>query len=79
MPAGGYRRRVDVYRATDPQEREWRIEITATAFRATVFAASGRGTMGTGIRLAGVDALAGWLVEHGLSEADLRPATFPHH
>lgn len=66
---------MDVYRAIDPQGREWRIEITASAheFRATVFVASGRVTMGTGIRLAGVDALGRWLVGRGLAADDLQP------
>lgn len=66
---------MEVYRAVDPQGRTWRVEITRTGgdFRATVFFSLGRTTQGSGQRLAGVDALGRWLVEHGMSEADLQP------
>lgn len=63
-----------MYRAHDPEGHEWRIEIDDPPnVRVRVFVARGRLTSGTGIRLDGIGALATWLVEHSMTEADLQP------
>lgn len=63
-----------VYRAHDPDGHQWRIEIDDPPdVRARIFAAAGNVVTGSGLRLDGIGALAAWLVEHGMTEADLRP------
>lgn len=66
---------MQVYRATDPSGQMWRIEITDPPdVRVKVLVAFEDGTVsGSGERLNGIGQLAGWLVEHGMTEADLTP------
>jgi hypothetical protein len=72
--AGRYRPRMQVYRATDPSGQEWRIELDDPPdVKARIFVAFGKTVTGSGEKLDGIGALGRWLVEHGMTEADLRP------
>jgi hypothetical protein len=66
---------VQVYRAADPYGQLWRIEITDPPdVRVKVLVAFEDGAVsGSGEKLNGIGALAAWLVEREMTEADLQP------
>lgn len=65
---------MQVYRARDPDGGQWRIELDDPPdVRVRIFIADGNVITGSGEKLDGIGALATWLVERGMTEADLRP------